>query len=173
MKFITTLILTIFTILPFVFNAQNVNWTFENKSFNNSFVLISLPFHKQISQLLLERQSYPSKKVNKEVFSKEVINAVISNDKALLEIKIPDNIIEAMMKIGKFIKSIMKNSDNEMLVEIIVAYVSNFSSFSIIDSILKNKKISNVRCEPTKASVVPMECGQAAHYISDVKCRYY
>jgi len=34
MKFITTLILTIFTILPFVFNAQNVNWTFENKSFN-------------------------------------------------------------------------------------------------------------------------------------------
>jgi len=31
MKFIKTLILTI---LPFIFNAQNVNWTFENKSFN-------------------------------------------------------------------------------------------------------------------------------------------
>lgn len=34
MKFITTLILTIFAVFPFVFNAQNVNWTFENKSFN-------------------------------------------------------------------------------------------------------------------------------------------
>lgn len=34
---------------------------FENKRFNNNFVLISLPFHKKISQLLLERQSYPTK----------------------------------------------------------------------------------------------------------------
>ena len=80
---------------------------------------------------------------NKDVFSKEVINAVINNDKALLEIKIPDNIIEAMMKIGKFIRIIKKDSENEFMVEIILTYVSKFSSFSIINSILNNQKISN------------------------------
>jgi predicted nucleic acid-binding protein len=93
--------------------------------------------------LVPAHQSYSSKNVNKEVFSKEVINAVISNDKALLVIKIPENIIEAMLKIGKFIKSTMKNSDNEMMVEIILAYVSNFSSFFIIESVLNNQKILN------------------------------
>lgn len=125
---------------------SNVYKTMHNLGFEPMDYLVTngvLNEFKNNGWLVSTNQSYPSKKVNKEVFSKEVINAVISNDKALLEIKIPDNIIEAMMKIGKFIKSIMKNSDNEMLVEIIVAYVSNFSSFSIIDSILKNKKISN------------------------------
>lgn len=125
---------------------SNVYKTMHNLGFEPMDYLVTngvLNEFKNNGWLVSTNQSYPSKKVNKEVFSKEVINAVISNDKALLEIKIPDNIIEAMMKIGKFIKSTMKNSDNEMLVEIIVAYVSNFSSFSIIDSILKNKKISN------------------------------
>jgi hypothetical protein len=125
---------------------SNVYKTMHNLGFEPMDYLVTngvLNEFKNNGWLVSTNQSYSSKKVNKEVFSKEVINAVISNDKALLEIKIPDNIIEAMMKIGKFIKSTMKNSDNEMLVEIIVAYVSNFSSFSIIDSILKNKKISN------------------------------
>ncbi|WP_396161507.1 ATP-binding protein [Flavobacterium sp.] len=125
---------------------SNVYKTMHNLGFEPMDYLVTngvLNEFKNNGWLVSTNQSYSTKKVNKEVFSKEVINAVISNDKALLEIKIPDNIIEAMMKIGKFIKSTMKNSDNEMLVEIIVAYVSNFSSFSIIDSILKNKKISN------------------------------
>lgn len=125
---------------------SNVYKTMHNLGFEPMDYLVTngvLNEFKNNGWLVSTNQSYSSKKVNKEVFSKEIINAVISNDKALLEIKIPDNIIEAMMKIGKFIKSTMKNSDNEMLVEIIVAYVSNFSSFSIIDSILKNKKISN------------------------------
>lgn len=125
---------------------SNVYKTMHNLGFEPMDYLVTngvLNEFKNNGWLVSTNQSYSSKKVNKEVFSKEVINAVISNDKALLEIKIPDNIIDAMMKIGKFIKSTMKNSDNEMLVEIIVAYVSNFSSFSIIDSILKNKKISN------------------------------
>jgi hypothetical protein len=125
---------------------SNVYKTMHNLGFEPMDYLVTngvLNEFKNNGWLVSTNQSYSTKKVNKEVISKEVINAVISNDKALLEIKIPDNIIEAMMKIGKFIKSTMKNSDNEMLVEIIVAYVSNFSSFSIIDSILKNKKISN------------------------------
>jgi hypothetical protein len=125
---------------------SNVYKTMHNLGFEPMDYLVTngvLNEFKNNGWLVSTNQSYSSKTVNKEVFSKEVINAVISNDKALLEIKIPDNIIEAMMKIGKFIKSTMKNSDNEMLVEIIVAYVSNFNSFSIIDSILKNKKISN------------------------------
>lgn len=37
---------------------------FEHKRFNNCFVLISLPFNKTISKLLLERQSYPTKKTD-------------------------------------------------------------------------------------------------------------
>jgi hypothetical protein len=86
---------------------------------------------------------YSKSNANKEVFSKEVINAVINNDKALLEIKIPDNIIEAMLKIGKFIKIAKKDSENELMVEIILTYVSKFSSFFIINSILNNQKISN------------------------------
>lgn len=125
---------------------SNVYKTMHNLGFEPMDYLVTngvLNEFKNNGWIVSTNQSYSTKKVKKEVFSKEVINAVISNDKALLEIKIPDNIIEAMMKIGKFIKSTMKNSDNEMLVEIIVAYVSNFSSFSIIDSILKNKKISN------------------------------
>jgi len=125
---------------------SNVYKTMHNLGFEPMDYLVTngvLNEFKNNGWLVSTNQSYSTKKVNKEVISKEVINAVISNDKALLEIKIPDNIIEAMMKIGKFIKSTMKNSDNEMLVEIIVAYVSNFSSFSIIDSILKSKKISN------------------------------
>jgi hypothetical protein len=125
---------------------SNVYKTMHNLGFEPMDYLVTngvLNEFKNNGWLVSTNQSYSSKKVNKEVFSKEVINAVISNNKALLEIKIPDNIIEAMMKIGKFIKSTMKNSDNEMLVEIIVAYVSNFNSFSIIESILKNKKISN------------------------------
>jgi hypothetical protein len=35
---------------------------FDHKNFNNPFVLISLPYHKKISELLLFRESYPNQK---------------------------------------------------------------------------------------------------------------
>lgn len=51
---------------------------FDNKAFNNSFVLVSLPFHKKISQLLLQRQSYPTEKTEEHTihYNQEVLQDV-------------------------------------------------------------------------------------------------
>lgn len=51
---------------------------FEDKKFNNAFSLISLPQHKQISQLLIERFSYPSNvtQENHIQFNDSVLNDV-------------------------------------------------------------------------------------------------
>jgi AAA+ superfamily predicted ATPase len=124
----------------------NVYKTMHNLGFDPIDYLVTNNILKEFKNngwLMASDLIYSKSNANKEVFSNEVINAVISNDKALLEIKIPDNIIEAMLKIGKFIKNARKDSENELIVEIILAYVSKFSSFSIINSIMINQKISN------------------------------
>ena len=124
----------------------NVYKTMHNLGFEPLDYIVTngvLKEFKNNGWLITSDLVFSKRKANKEVFSKEVINAVINNDKALLEIKIPDNIIEAMLKIGKFIRLAKRDSENELMVEIILAYVSKFSSFSIINSILNNQKISN------------------------------
>ena len=124
----------------------NVYKTMHNLGFEPVDYLVTNTILKEFKNngwLMASDLIYSKSNANKEVFSKEVINAVINNDKALLEIKIPDNIIEAMLKIGKFIKIAKKDSENEFMIEIILTYVSKFSSFSIINSILNNQKISN------------------------------
>lgn len=124
----------------------NVYKTMHNLGFEPVDYLVTNTILKEFKNngwLMASDLIYSKSNTNKEVFSKEVINAVINNDKALLEIKIPDNIIEAMLKIGKFIKIAKKDSENELMVEIILTYVSKFSSFFIINSILNNQKISN------------------------------
>lgn len=42
-------------------NEQFVFSLFNNKNFNNPFCLISLPYHKDITKLLIDRQGYPNK----------------------------------------------------------------------------------------------------------------
>ena len=124
----------------------NVYRTMHNLGFEPVDYLVTNTVLKEFKHngwLLASDLIYSKNNTKKDVFSKEVINAVINNDKALLEIKIPDNIIEAMLKIGTFIRIVKKDSENEFMVEIILTYVSKFSSFSIINSILSNQKISN------------------------------
>jgi hypothetical protein len=80
----------------------NVYKTMHNLGFEPLDYIVTngvLKEFKNNGWLITSDLVFSKRKANKEVFSKEVINAVINNDKALLEIKIPDNIIEAIKAI--------------------------------------------------------------------------
>lgn len=96
---------------------------------------------KKKGWLIPNRQTYEAQTINDYSFSKEVMNAVLNNDKELLEIIIPDDIVEAMFKIFGFIKNILSGNENDFIIDVILSYVSKFRSFSVIDSIFENKQI--------------------------------
>ena len=97
---------------------------------------------KKKGWLIPNRQTYEAQTINDYSFSKEVMNAVLNNDKELLEIIIPDDIVEAMFKIFGFIKNILSGNENDFIIDVILSYVSKFRSFSVIDSIFENKQIN-------------------------------
>ena len=96
---------------------------------------------KKKGWLIPNRQAYEAQTINDYSFSKEVMNAVLNNDKELLEIIIPDDIVEAMFKIFGFIKNILSGNESDFIIDVILTYVSKFRSFSVIDSIFENKQI--------------------------------
>jgi hypothetical protein len=65
------------------------------------------------------------------------------NDKTLLDIIVPDNVIKALFSIMKFFKNVLADQDNEYLVDTVLHYVENFRVFPIIDSILRNEELNN------------------------------
>ena len=89
------------------------------------------------------RNNYETESINDYYFSKEVMNAIIMNDKTLLDIIIPDNVIKALFSIMKFFKNIMADQENDYLVDAVLQYVENYRIFPIIDSILSNEKLNN------------------------------
>ena len=89
------------------------------------------------------RNNYETESINDYYFSKEVMNAILMNDKTLLDIIIPDNVIKALFSIMKFFKNIMADQENDYLVDAVLQYVENFRIFPIIDSILSNEKLNN------------------------------
>jgi len=96
---------------------------------------------KKKGWLIPNRQAYEAQTINDYSFSKEVMNAVLNNDKELLEIIIPEDIVEAMFKIFGFIKNILSGNESDFIIDVILSYVSKFRSFSVIDSIFENKQI--------------------------------
>ena len=97
---------------------------------------------KKKGWLIPNRQTYEVQTINDYSFSKEVMNAVLNNDKELLEISIPEDIVEAMFKIFGYIKNILSGNESDFIIDVILSFVSKFRSFPIIDSIFENDKIS-------------------------------
>jgi hypothetical protein len=98
---------------------------------------------KKKGWLVPARSNYETESINDYYFSKEVMNAIIMNDKTLLDVIIPDNVIKALFHILKFSKNVMSDNDDDYIVDAILQYVENFRIFPIIDSILRNEKLNS------------------------------
>ncbi|RAR73783.1 ATP-binding protein [Flavobacterium aciduliphilum] len=127
-------------------NKFNVNQTMKYlgyKTINYLEVSAQLNELKKKGWLVPNKSQYEVESMDDYYFSKEIMNAILLNDKKLLETIVPDNIIKAMFSIMKFFKNAMADADNEYLVEIVLDYVTHFRCFTVIDSVFKNELITN------------------------------
>ena len=127
-------------------NKFNVNQTMKYLGFKTINILevnSTLNGLKKKGWMVPNKSQYEVESLNDYYFSKEIMNAILLNDKKLLEIIVPDNIIKAMFNIMKFLKNAMADSDNEFLVGSVLQYVEHFRCFPVIDSIFKNELITN------------------------------
>ena len=76
-------------------------------------------------------------------FSKDVLNSILLQDKKVLDIIVPNDVIEAMYSIMRFLKNVLVDTDNEYMIETVLQYVEHFRGFPLIDSIFKNKLMNN------------------------------
>jgi hypothetical protein len=127
-------------------NKFNVNQTMRYlgyKTINYLEVSAKLNELKKKGWLVPNKNSYDVESINDYNFSQEVMNSILLQDKTLLDIIVPDNVIKAMFSIMKFLKHAMVDTDNEYLVEAVLVYVAHFRCFPVIDSIFKNELITN------------------------------
>lgn len=124
------------------FNVNKVMQYLGFKTINILEVSATLNELKKKGWMVPTKSAYEVESINDYYFSKEVMNSVLMNDKTLLDIIVPDNVIKAMYSIMKFIKNAMADPDNEYLVEAVLQYVEHFRVFPVIDAICKNDQIT-------------------------------
>jgi hypothetical protein len=125
------------------FNVNKVMKYLGYKTINILEVGAQLNELKKKGWMVPTKNSYEVESIDDYYFSKEIMNSVLLNDKTLLGIIVPDNVIKAMFSIMKFIKNIMADPDNEYLVETVLQYIEHFRAFPVIESICKNDQITN------------------------------
>ncbi|MEI7509083.1 MAG: ATP-binding protein [Flavobacterium sp.] len=141
----TALVMAVLLCEQIAGNKFNVNQTMKFLGFKTINILeVNNALHglKKKGWMVPNKSHYEVESLNDYYFSKEIMNAILLNDKKLLEIIVPDNIIKAMFSIMKFLKNAMADPDNEFLVDSVLKYVEHFRCFPIIDTICTNDEIT-------------------------------
>lgn len=125
------------------FNVNKVMKYLGYKTINILEVNAKLNEMKKKSWLIPSKNNYDIESIDDYIFSKDVMNSILLQDKNVLDVIVPDDVILAMYCIMKFLKNALVDPDNEYMVESILHYVSHFRCFPLIDSIFKNKQINN------------------------------
>lgn len=125
------------------FNVNKVMKYLGYKTINILEVNIKLNEMKKKGWLIPSKNNYDIESIDDYIFSKDVMNSILLQDKNVLDVIVPDDVILAMYCIMKFLKNALVDPDNEYMVESILHYVSHFRCFPLIDSIFKNKQINN------------------------------
>ena len=125
------------------FNVNKVMKYLGYKTINILEVSAQLNELKKKSWLVPSKNNFDIESIDDYIFSKDVMNSILLQDKNVLDVIVPDDVILAMFSIMKFLKNVLLDPDNEYMVETILHYVSHFRCFPLIDSIFKNKQINN------------------------------
>ncbi len=125
------------------FNVNKVMKYLGYKTINILEVNIKLNEMKKKGWLIPSKNNYDIEGIDDYIFSKDVMNSILLQDKNVLDVIVPDDVILAMYCIMKFLNNALVDPDNEYMVESILHYVSHFRCFPLIDSIFKNKQINN------------------------------
>ena len=125
------------------FNVNKVMKYLGYKTINILEVNIKLNEMKKKGWLIPSKNNYDIESIDDYIFSKDVMNSILLQDKNVLDVIVPDDVILAMYCIMKFLKNALVDPDNEYMAESILHYVSHFRCFPLIDSIFKNKQINN------------------------------
>jgi hypothetical protein len=125
------------------FNVNKVMKYLGYKTINILEVNAKLNELKKKGWLVPSKNNFDIESIDDYYFSKDVMNSILLQDKNVLDIIVPDDVILAMFSIMKFLKNALVDPDNEYMVESILHYVSHFRCFPLIDSIFKNKQINN------------------------------
>lgn len=92
----------------------------------------------KVKGLLRLRTSRNSRVSNDYLFSDEVIEAIIYNDKSRISVKIPESQSEAFLKIKNFISKTINAVEKEILADTILDYASRFDCFPFINHVLNS-----------------------------------
>ncbi|MFZ4679355.1 MAG: AAA family ATPase [Flavobacterium sp.] len=125
------------------FNVNKVMKYLGYKTINILEVNAQLNNLKKKGWIVPNSKNYIIETIDDYQFSKDILNSILLQDKNVLDIIVPNDVIEAMYSIMRFLKNVLVDTDNEYMIETVLQYVEHFRDFPLIDSIFKNKLMNN------------------------------